>query len=80
MSKTATTNEMSELHATTAKILKQRIEAVDCTAAELNAAIKFLKDNNIMVDPASDDLDELADGVEAAPALPFSAPDAPVHH
>lgn len=44
----ASEGELGGLHQVVAEVLKSRISNDDlCTAADLNAAIKFLKDNNI---------------------------------
>ncbi len=46
MSKASTT-ELESLHAEVAKELKRRITANEASAADIGAAIKFLKDNSI---------------------------------
>lgn len=44
----ATEHELGELQRLVAKVLSERIADGDiCTAADINAAIKLLKDNNI---------------------------------
>jgi len=48
MSTPASEGELGGLHVIVAKVLKDRLQNNDlCTAADINAAIKFLKDNNI---------------------------------
>lgn len=48
MTNPATEGALGELHSIVATVLKQRLQDGDlCTAADINAAIKFLKDNNI---------------------------------
>lgn len=52
---TASEKELGALHAQVATALKERIANAElCTAADLNAAIKFLKDNNITMAPDKD--------------------------
>ncbi len=46
MSKASTT-DLESLHAAVAKELSRRIEAEEASAADIGAAIKFLKDNSI---------------------------------
>ncbi|QMV32536.1 terminase small subunit [Ralstonia phage Anchaing] len=46
MSKASTT-ELESLHAAVAKELQRRIEKNEASAADIGAAIKFLKDNSI---------------------------------
>lgn len=62
----ATETELSTLHQVVAEALKERISNKDiCTAADLNAAIKFLKDNNIQATPeANKHLGELQEELE----------------
>lgn len=45
--KTASQDLLGELHAAIAKELKTRVESGTASAADLAAAIKFLKDNGI---------------------------------
>jgi hypothetical protein len=45
--KRATESTLNELHSIIAKELIKRINSGDATTQDLNAAIKFLKDNNI---------------------------------
>lgn len=48
MSNPASESALGSLHELVAKVLKERIANGElCTAADINAAIKFLKDNNI---------------------------------
>lgn len=48
MSNPASEGALGGLHELVATVLKQRIANEElCTAADINAAIKFLKDNNI---------------------------------
>ena len=62
----ATEGALAELHSSVAKALTARIGAEDTSAADLNAAIKFLKDNNITATPeGSSALKELSDTVGA---------------
>lgn len=52
---TASENELGALHALVAKVLKDRLGNDElCTAADVNAAIKFLKDNNVTMAPDKD--------------------------
>lgn len=56
----ASENELGSLHVLIAKVLKDKLGSTDCTAADVNAAIKFLKDNNITCKPdGSNHLGEL---------------------
>lgn len=43
----ASKSVMEELHALVARVLSERLEAGEATAADISAAIKFLKDNGI---------------------------------
>lgn len=56
---TASENELGALHKLVAVMLKDRIKGELCTAADINAAIKFLKDNNITCAPSADHLKDL---------------------
>lgn len=48
MTNPASEGALGELHHIVALVLKQRLQDGElCTAADINAAIKFLKDNNI---------------------------------
>lgn len=62
MTNPASEEALGSLHALVATVLKQRVGDKDlCTAADINAAIKFLKDNNIQATrQGSKALDELA--------------------
>lgn len=67
---------LGELHQAVANALKERIGSADATAADLNAAIKFLKDNNITATPeANKALNELQNELENAGCLPASDPE-----
>lgn len=63
----ATEGALGALHQLVAKVLAERIANGElCTAADLNAAIKFLKDNNITsTREANEHLDELQKAVES---------------
>lgn len=72
----ANESELGLLHSAVAKALKDRIGSEDATAADLNAAIKFLKDNNITATPeANRALNELKNELEGAGCLPASDPE-----
>lgn len=43
----ASEDTLALLHVMVAKVLADKLGTEDCTAADINAAIKFLKDNNI---------------------------------
>lgn len=66
MANPASEEALGELHVIVATVLKERLQNGDlCTAADINAAIKFLKDNNIQAARgASKALDELADTLQ----------------
>lgn len=68
MSKPASESALGALHELVAKVLAERIANGElCTAADINAAIKFLKDNNITATPeGSDKLKELEEQVKGA--------------
>lgn len=56
----ATEDLLATLHSAVAQDLLKRIKAGEASPQLINAAIKFLKDNGIEVDPAnSEDLDAL---------------------
>lgn len=57
----ATEDTLGGLHLLVAQVLKERLgDSELCTAADINAAIKFLKDNNITAAPeANKHLEEL---------------------
>lgn len=69
MSKPATESQLGSLHELVATVLAQRIANGElCTAADINAAIKFLKDNNITATrEASKALGELEDALNDVP-------------
>ncbi len=64
---------LTQLHEGIAEELLARIQSGNATAAELTAAIKFLKDNGI--DAHVKDASPLAN---LAQILPFQDPDAPI--
>lgn len=47
MSKRATEDVLGSLHEAVAKTLLEKVQSGEATPAELNAAIRFLKDNSI---------------------------------
>ena len=50
---TASENELGALHAQVATVLKTRLANAElCTAADVNAAINFLKHNNVTMSPS----------------------------
>lgn len=60
----ATEQELAELHREIARELKRRIQEGTATAADISAAIKFLKDNNISCPVEdNDDLRAIARGI-----------------
>lgn len=64
MSGRATEQTLSMLHELTAQALIEKIKSGEATSADLNAAIKFLKDNDISCvvsqnDPMKELIDEL---------------------
>jgi hypothetical protein len=66
MSGRASEQTLSMLHELTAQALIDKIKSGEATSADLNAAIKFLKDNDISCvvsqnDPMKDLIDELPD-------------------
>ena len=46
----ANNDEMNELHQMVAQKLKRMLSDPECTVQDINAAIKFLKDNNVTAD------------------------------
>jgi hypothetical protein len=57
----ASEDVLNELHAATAKTLLAKVKSGEATAPELNAAIKFLKDNGIEAErTAGSELDQLS--------------------
>jgi hypothetical protein len=73
MTNPASEGALGELHSIVATVLKQRLQDGElCTAADVNAAIKFLKDNNITATrEANKALGELEEelGKHAVPAV-----------
>ena len=70
MGSKATEEVLAELHSVVAKELTRRIKGGEAQAADISAAIRFLKDNGIEADIGSGqggDVQELAD------VLPFPA-------
>ena len=66
-------NLLAQLHEELAKDLLIRVQSGEATAAELTAAIRFLKDNGIDAVMTQDSpLENLAK------SLPFQDPDAPL--
>jgi hypothetical protein len=68
MSKAASEALLAALHIQVAEVLKSRLGNAElCTAADVNAAIKFLKDNNITCAPDKNNhLGELEEELQAA--------------
>lgn len=78
MSKTLKANEdlMNTLHQLVAKSLIERVQDIECTPQELSAAIKFLKDNEVVADITQNKpLQQLAGTVTEIPELPFMEAD-----
>lgn len=68
----ATKNELNELHALVAKVIKDKLKSGEFTTQELNAAINFLKNNGVQADPDfSADLQDIRDTVVDITTLPF---------
>lgn len=63
---------LGDLHVLVARVLAERLGDDElCTAADINAAIKFLKDNNITAAPeANSHLEELKNKVESQSDVP----------
>lgn len=62
--KRAPEESLAELHGFVAQELKARIVSGEATPADINAAIKFLKDNNINCDGrANPDLLDITEGL-----------------
>jgi hypothetical protein len=60
----ATEDLLGQLHAAVAKDLLNKVKSGEASAQELNAAIKFLKDNGIeLLSEPGDDLDKLANSL-----------------
>lgn len=77
MSQPASEGALGELHTIVASVLKTRLNDKDlCTAADINAAIKFLKDNNISATrEASKELGDLEDELKQVSAEDMSEAD-----
>lgn len=74
MSKTANEEMMNEIHRLQAQAMLERLKSgEELTAQEFNAITKFLKDNEITVDPFADtDVRKLGEETsKAANTLPF---------
>jgi len=68
---------LGDLHEAIATELMKRIQSGEATSAELSAAIKFLKDNEITAVPTHDNpLGQMLDSLEKR--LPFADPDNPL--
>ncbi len=61
----ATESDLGGLHGLVARALSAKLESGDFTAADINAAIKFLKDNNI--DCAGSENPDIMNLVEGLP-------------
>lgn len=70
---TADEETLSDLHKLVAVFLKTKIESGEATGAEINAAIKFLKDNDISAVAAPDS--PLANLVDS---MPFDVDDSSI--
>jgi hypothetical protein len=68
----ANNDEMNELHQMVAQKLKRMLSDPECTVQDINAAIKFLKDNNVTADiEYSKPLQMLEQEVTPVGQLPF---------
>lgn len=69
----ATVDALADLHRVLAEKLKAKIESGEATAADFNAAIQFLRSNDIKAMPATDTpLEQLGRAVQATGiVLPF---------
>ena len=68
----ASEDTLGELHELIAKDLIAKIKSGEATSADINAAIKFLKDNDIScVASQSDDMKELVDSLPDYDATVF---------
>jgi len=68
----ANNDEMNELHQMVAQKLKRMLSDPECTVQDINAAIKFLKDNNVTADiEYSKPLQMLEQEVTPVGELPF---------
>ena len=72
MSKKATNDALEELHAELAKQLKKRLQSGDASAAEMSAAAKFLRDNNIQAQAGEADMTELQQTLADLGAIPVA--------
>lgn len=67
---------LNTLHQMVAKDLINRIKSGDATVQEISAAIKFLKDNDVVADVAfNPELKELIGTSVPVPELPFDTED-----
>ena len=68
----ANNDEMNELHQMVAQKLKRMLSDPECTVQDINAAIKFLKDNNVTADiEFNNPLRQLEQEVTPIGELPF---------
>lgn len=68
----ASENTLGELHELIAKELIAKIKSGEATSADINAAIKFLKDNDIScVVSQNDDMKELVDSLPIYDEMAF---------
>jgi len=68
----ANNDEMNELHQMVAQKLKRMLSDPECTVQDINAAIKFLKDNNVTADiEYSQPLQMLEQEITPVGQLPF---------
>lgn len=68
---------LGDLHELIAKEMMRRIESGEATPADMSAAIKFLKDNNITAVPTNTNpLGQMLDSLENR--LPFADPKNPL--
>ena len=72
MSSPATSEVMLRLHERLAAALLERIEKGEAKAADLAAAVRFLSDNGVRVDPGEDSVGGLKTEIEKI--LPFKPP------
>lgn len=61
----ATEDTLDQVHARTAEVMLTKLNDPDITAAELNAIVKFLKDNDITALPGSPRMAPLKEGMDA---------------
>lgn len=65
----ATENILAALHGAVAEVLISRIRSGEATAADINAAIKFLKDNGIdCVGSVNSQMQEIRQSLEGLPS------------